>query len=90
MIKQKMVTYNYDITTAEVLTLDVASCETRIKTYDIGGRYTDAELLKKLQKVCETDTLKLVRIVLQTRKQLVLGMNVNDFIHFAQVLRVID
>lgn len=86
MARKRMVTRTVEQTTAQVMTLDVTTAEVQVRTYDIGGKYTDEDLLKKLQKLFQTDTLKLVHIEEQTCKEVLLGMTEEDFIKFAQVL----
>lgn len=86
MARKRMVTRTVLQTTAVVMTLDVTTAEIQVQSYDIGGKYTDEELLKKLQKLFQTDTLKLVYIESQDSKELLLGMDEEDFIRLAQVL----
>lgn len=86
MARKRMVTRTIMQTTAEVMTLDVTSAEVQVLTYDIGGQYNDEELLKKLQKLFQTDTFKLVHIESQTSKEVLLGMEEGDFIRLAKVL----
>lgn len=86
MARVRMITRTIEQTTAEVMTLDVTTAEVRIKEYPIGGRYTDEELLKKLQKLFQTDTLKLVHIESQKCDEVLLGMTEEDFIKYAKVL----
>lgn len=86
MARKRMITRTVEQTTANVMALDVTTSEVKICTYDIGGKYTDEELLKKLQKLFQTDTLKLVHIESQTYKEVLLGMDEEDFIRLAKVL----
>lgn len=86
MSRKRMVTRTVMQTTAEVMTLDVTTTEVQVQSYDIGGQYTDEELLKKLQNLFQTDTLKLVHIESQECKELLLGMDEEDFIRLAKVL----
>lgn len=86
MARKRMVTRTVMQTTAEVMTLDVTTAEVQVQSYDIGGQYTDDELLKKLQNLFQTDILKLVHIELQTCKELLLGMDEEVFIKLAKVL----
>lgn len=86
MARKRMVTRTVEQTTAQVMTLDVITAEVQVRTYDIGGRYTDEELLKKLQKLFQTDTLKLVHIESQDCKEVLLGMEEEEFIRLAKVL----
>ena len=83
---KRMVTRTVEQTSAQVMTLDVTTVEVQVRTYDIGGRYTDEELLKNLQKLFQTDTLKLVHIESQTCNEVLLGMDEEDFIRLAKVL----
>ena len=73
-------------TTAEVMTLDITTAEVQVRQYDIGGQYTDEDLLKKLQKLFQTETLKIVHIESQTCNEVLLGMDEEDFIRLAKVL----
>lgn len=86
MTKKRMVTRTIMQTTAKVMTLNVTTAEVQILTYDIGGKYTDAELLKKLQSIFQNDELKLVYIESQVCNELLLGMAEEDFIKYAEVL----
>lgn len=86
MARKRMVTRTVEQTTAQVMTLDVTTAEVQVRTYDIGGKYTDEDLLKKLQKIFQTDTLKLVHVESQTCKEVLLGMDEEDFIRLAKVL----
>ena len=86
MTRKRMVTRTVEQTTAQVMTLNITTAEVQILTYDIGGKYTDEELLKKLQDIFQTDTLKLVHIESQTCKEVLLGMDEEDFIRLAKVL----
>ena len=52
-----------------------------------GGTYdTNETLIKKLQKLFQTDTFKLVNINSVTVEDLLLGMTEEDFIRYAKVL----
>lgn len=87
MAREKMVTRTVTQTSAEVMTIDVTSAEVRILEYTIGGTYdTNEILLKKLQKLFQTDTFKLVNINTTTVEDLLLGMTEEDFIRYATVL----
>lgn len=87
MAREKMVTRTVTQTTAEVMTIDVTTAEVQIREYTIGGTYDNNEaLLKKLQKLFQTDTLKLVNINSTTVEELLLGMSEEDFIRYARVL----
>ena len=86
MARKRMVTRTIMQTTAEVMCLDVTTAEVKINKYDIGGEYTDSELLTKLQGIFQTDTFKLAHIENQSCKELLLGMDEDEFIRLAQVL----
>ena len=86
MAGKRMITRTVEQTTANVMTLDVTTAEVKVCTYDIGGQYNDEELLKKLQQLFQTDTLKLVHVESQTCKEVLLGMEEEDFIRLAKVL----
>lgn len=86
MARKRMVTRTIEQTTAHVMTLDVTTADVQIKDYPIGGRYSDEELLKKLQKIFQTDTLKLVHVESQECEEVLLGMEEEEFIRLAKVL----
>lgn len=86
MARKRMITRTIMQTSVEVMTLDIETAEVQINSYDIGGQYTDEELLKKLQKIFQTDTFKLVHIESQTCNEVLLGMEEEDFIRLAKVL----
>lgn len=86
MARKRMVTRTVEQTTAQVMTLDVTTAEVQVCTYNIGGKYSDEDLLKKLQKLFQTDTFKLVHIETQRTEELLLGMPEDEFIRLAQVL----
>lgn len=83
---KRMITRTVEQTSAQVMTLEVTSADVQVRTFDIGGKYTDEELLKKLQSLFQTETFKLVHIVSQTCKEVLLGMDEDDFIRLAKVL----
>lgn len=86
MARKRMITRTIMQTTAKIMTLNVKTAEVKILTYDIGGQYTDDELLKKLQSIFQNDVLKLVHIEMQICNELLLGMSEEDFIKYAEVL----
>lgn len=86
MARKRMITRTVEQTTAQVMTLDVTTAEVQVLQYDIGGHYTDEELLKKLQNLFQTGTVKLVHIESQDCKEVLLGMDEEDFIRLAKIL----
>ena len=86
MARKRMVTRTVEQTTAQVMTIDVTTAEVQVCTYDIGGKYCDEDLLKNLQKLFQTETLKLVHIESQVCNEVLLGMDEEEFIRLAKVL----
>lgn len=86
MARKRMVTRTVEQTTAQVMTLDVTTAEVQVCTYNIGGKYSDEDLLKNLQKLFQTDTFKLVHIETQRTEEMLLGIPEDEFIRLAQVL----
>lgn len=87
MAREKMITRTIVETTAHTMCLDVKSAEVSINDYKIGGEWpNENSLLEKLQSIYNTDTFKLVHIESITKEEVLLGMNVEDFIRYAKVL----
>lgn len=86
MARKRMVTRTIEQTTADVMTLNVVTAEVLTQSYTIGGRYSDEDLLKKLQEIFQTDEVKLVHIEKQECTEVLLGMTEEDFIRYAIVL----
>ena len=86
MRRERMITRIVLQTTAEVMCIDVTTAEVNINTYTLGGAYEQDELLKKLKKIYETDTYKLVNIESVSTEELLLGMSESQFMEYATVL----
>ena len=86
MTRERMITRTVEQTIAEVMTININTAEVTIEQYTIGGTYTDSELLKRLKKIYESDTFKLVNLESQSTEKLLLGMSEDDFIRLAQTL----
>lgn len=86
MIKEKIITCTIVQTTAQVIGIDVTNSEVSIIEVEIGGAYTDTDLLKKLKEIYETDTYKLVHIESNTHEEILLGMSESQFMKYATVL----
>lgn len=86
MRRERMITRTVLQTTAEVMCIDVGTAEVTIQSYSIGGEYTQEQLLKKLKKIYETNTFKLITIEHMTGKELLLGMTESQFMEYATVL----
>ena len=86
MSRERMITRTVEITTAEIMCLDVVTAEVVTKRCDISGVFTDEELLKAIKKICETDTFKVVHVVSQKTSELLYGMPESKFIELAEIL----
>lgn len=86
MARVKMVTRTMEKTTAEVMTLNIDTAEVSTMTFEVIGKYTDIELLSKLKDLYETDNVKLVHIVANNLKEILMGMSEEDFAKYAKEL----
>lgn len=86
MARERMVTRTVLQTTAEVMCIEVTTAEVTVNSYTLGGTYEQDELLKKLKKIYETDTYKLVHIESVSTEELLLGMSESQFMEYATVL----
>ena len=87
MARIRMVTRTVKGTVCDVLCMDITSAKAVVKSFTIGGTYAkDADLLKSLQKVNDTDTLKLVSIVSKAEIEQLYGMPEDMFIRLAEKL----
>lgn len=86
MARERMITRTVEITTAEVMCMDVIKAEVITKTYDMSGTFTDDELLKAIKKLYETDTFKIVHVASQKTSELLYGMPETKFIELAEIL----
>lgn len=85
MAKERMITRTIEVATYSVMTLDIETAEARVIDYKITGT-VNAEPLKYLKKLYETDTLKLVAITAEARETALYAMAEQDFIKLADVL----
>ena len=85
MAKERMVTRTIEVTTYSVMTLNIETAEPRVIDYKITGT-VNADPLKHLKKLYETDTLKLVTITGEAHETALYGMTEQDFIRLAEVL----
>ena len=87
MSRERMVTrtvsaYNYTVMTVNTNTAEVAN-----KVFTItGDKLENAQALKSMQKLYNTDELKLVAIVEMTESVTLYGMPETEFIKLAKVL----
>ena len=86
MARERMVTRTVTQSTIEVMTVNVNTAEVSIIPYKLGGMYDEAEALKKLKKLFETDELKLVHVESIITEELLLGIPEEDFMRFATAL----
>ena len=85
MAKERMVTRTIEVTTYSVMTLNIETAEPRVIDYKITGT-VNADPLKSLKKLYETDTLKLVAITGEAHETALYGMTEQDFIRLAEVM----
>ena len=87
MSRVRMVTRTIDFTVANVMTLNVNTCEVSVNEYRINGVYNnEKEVLKNMQKCFETDCLKLVKIDSFHTESVLFGMKESIFMELAEVL----
>ena len=84
---RKMITRTVIKTTADCLCMNVTEGKAETRHFEIGGRYESKEqLLKKVQKVFDTDTFKVVSVTSSVEEEVLLGMSEEDFIRNAVVM----
>lgn len=87
MARERMVTRTVTETVAEIMCLNVTTCEVSIRTFTYAGEFaTNEELLKTAKKISETEDFKLVHINSASTKETLYGMSETDFIKLAKVL----
>lgn len=86
MARERMVTRTVNQTVAEVMTLNVVTCEVQLQSFTISGVLTGDELLKKLQTLYQTDELKLVHVNKSEVNEVLYGMTEDEFIRLSKVL----
>lgn len=87
MRKEKMVTRTVTKTNCEIMCMDITNAQVIVKDFTIGGKFdTENELLKRCQKLFDTDTFKLVKISDYSEEEVLLGMPESKFIELAEVL----
>lgn len=87
MARIRMVTRTVKSTVANVMCLDTQAAKVVNNVYEISGVYPDSEkLLKALQAVYETETLKLVHIASSFEEEQLYGMPENEFMLHAKKL----
>lgn len=87
MARVPMVTRTIITTKASVMCLDVHVGEPLTKVVTVSRTYkSDAELLKKVKPLIETDSVKAVHIVDSEEIETLYGMTEQEFIRYAKVL----
>ena len=87
MARVRMITRTVKGTVANVMCLDTVAAKAVNADYEISGVYQDnGKLLKALQAVYNTDTLKLVHIVSSSETEQLYGMPENEFMLHAKKL----
>lgn len=87
MRKEKIVTRTVTKTNCEIMCMDITNAQVIVKDFTIGGKFdTENELLKRCQKLFDTDTFKLVKISDYSEEEVLLGMPESKFIELAEVL----
>lgn len=87
MARIKMITRTVDIIHARVMVVDVSTAKVDTVSMTISGKFTDnAELLKAVQNLYDTDTLKHVNISSASADEILYGMPEDVFIRHAKIL----
>lgn len=85
MEKERMVTRTIEVTTYSVMTLNIETAEPRVIDYKITGT-VNADPLKILKELHETDTLKLVVISEVAKETALYGMSEQEFIRISRIM----
>lgn len=87
MARKPMVTRTITTTKANVLCMDIQNAEPFNKVVTLPRTYKDDKtLMKKVQEVVETDTVKAVHVVDKEEVETLYGMTEQEFIQKAVVL----
>lgn len=87
MARERMVTRTVEVSTIEVMCLNVETCEVSTQNFELSGYYDDFNVaLKSVRKLYETDKFKVVTVQNITVKEVLYGMPEIDFIRMAKVL----
>lgn len=86
MARERLITRTLIQSDITAMTVDVTEGKVENKEYVLGGQYTPDEALKKLKKMYENDTTKLVSVISIDERELLLGMTEEDFIKYSTVL----
>ena len=86
MARERMVTRTVESTIAHAMCIDTETANVSIEQFRISGKFEEKELLKKLKKIYETDTFKVVAIQSTEVEEKLYGMTEELFISMAEVL----
>lgn len=87
MARKPMVTRTITTTKVTALCLDIAEQKPVEKDFILSGTYKDTKhLMKALESVANTDTLKAVHIITTAEVETLYGMDEQEFIANAKVL----
>lgn len=86
MARKPMVTRTIVATEAEVMKVDVTTERTFKEVVTVPRTYkTDADLLKAVKEVAETDNIKVVHIIQSKKTETLYGMTETEFIAHATI-----
>ena len=86
MARERMVTRTVESTIAHTMCLNVETADVSVETYRVSGKFEEKELLKKLKKLYETETFKVVAIQSTETEEKLYGMTEELFIELAHEL----
>lgn len=86
MPKERLITRTITQSDVTAMVVDVTASKVENKVYTLGGQYTTDTALKKLKKLYEDDTIKVVSVISIDERELLLGMTEEDFIKYSTVL----
>lgn len=87
MARKRMITRTIIATEATALCLNIETGEAENHVYTVSGKFDDNEkLLKAVQAVGDTETLKVVTIVDSKQVETLYGMPEQDFMNAAEIL----
>lgn len=86
MARERLITRTIIQSDVTVMAVNVTESKVENKEYVLGGQYTPDTALKKLKKMYEDDTTKLVSIISIEERELLLGMTEEEFIKYSTVL----
>ena len=86
MAREKMVTRTFEVTTVEVLTVNVETAEVRKLDLPITSFNSVKKPLEYLKSQYETDTVKVVNFIPLHTEEILYGMTEMEFLTHARVL----